>query len=369
MAETTIGVNIKGSDQATQTIKKVAAELGQLGKAANKSGGLGGFSKLLDSGVKMATQSLGQLGGAITSLGPIGIATGALLAGAIKRYNWEVEQNINAINEQKKALEAMADVARETISHIEKRLKLEQELRNLQDEIDGADAVQKAETKLTNTDAEIEAVRKQIEELDGVRKVALRQAGQFTEAVEDVKMGHAVWWETGTEKANKANLEAAEKAREVAKKASEEQYAAQQRLQVLLKQRELAEKNIGREKVKAEEDAKKVQEEATRKAEQEQEKLAQQAEKEAAKQRKEQMDALMERKQSLLQELAAMQKMQGGSINAATYQAGSHQTALLLDRLSGAGNDSTSEEINGNVKRITDLLRDVDSKMKELKTA
>lgn len=369
MAETTIGINLKGNDQASQTIKKVAGELGQLGKISTKGGVMGGFSKLIDSGAKVATQSLGQLGGAISSLGPIGIAAGALLAGAIKRYNYEVEQNINAINDQKKALEAMADVARETNSHIEKRLKLEQQLRDIQDEIDGADAVKKAETKLTNTDAEIEAVRKQIEELDGVRRTAMRQAFDFSESVEDVRMGHAVWWETGTEKANKANLEAAEKARETAKKAAEEQLAAQQRLQVLLKQRELAEKNIGREKVKAEEEAQKVQEEAQRKAEQEQEKLAQQAEKEAAKQRKEQLDALQERKQSLLQELAAMQKMQGGSINAGMYEANSHQTALLLDRLSGAGRDSTSQEINGNVKRITDLLRDVDAKMKELKTA
>lgn len=369
MAETTIGINIKGNDQASQTIKKVAGELGQLGKATNQGGGLGGLGKLLDSGAKMATQSLGKLGGALTALGPIGIATGALLAGAIKRYNWEVEQNINAINEQKKALEAMADVARQTNSHIEKRLKLEQQLRDLQDEIDGADAVQKAETKLANTDAEIEAVQKQIEELDGVYRTAMRQAFDFTESVEDVKAGHAVWWETGTEKANKANLEAAEKAREIAKKAAEEKLAAEQRLRVLAKQRELDETNIGRAKVKAEEDAKKVQEEAQRKEEQERLQLEREAKAAQDKERKEQMDALMERKQSLLQELAAMQKMQGGPINAGMYEANSHQTALLLDRLSGAGRDSTSQEINGNVKRITDLLRDVDNKMKELKTA
>lgn len=347
MAETTIGINIKGNDQASQTIRKVANELGSLGNKA-KQGGLGGLGKLMDSGVKMATKSLGQLGGALSSLGPIGIATGALLAGAIKRYNYEVEQNINAIKDQEQALRSMADAAQLANSHIEKRLKLEQRLRDLQDEIDGADSVGRAVTKVENLDSEIEAVRKQIDELDGVRKTSQKLANQFTESVETVRAGHAVWWETGTEKANKANLEAAEKARETAKKAAEEQYALNLRLVELEKEREAAVAAVARAEEQVTEEKKK-QEEQDRK-----------------KTNADLLKSLRNERSALQKQLREMTALASPLKLSGLNQANSHATNLLIDRLNGAGADNTTQEISTNVKTMTDRLIDIDEQIGKL---
>lgn len=368
MADTTIGIIMKGVDSATATIQKVAGQLNQLGKAG--AGGAGaGFHKLLDSGAKMATQSLGQLGGAITSLGPLGIATGAILASAIKRYNYEVEQNIKAIKEQAQALKSMADAADATNARIEKRLNLEKQLRSLQDDIDDADPVRRAQTQLANTDAEIEAVKREIEEVKGVKSFALRESAANLDAVEDVRAGHAVWWETGTEKANKERYDAAEKARATAKKMAEKQLELEQKLVVLAKQRELAETNIGRAKQKVEQDAAATIQKQADEEKRTKEKADAEVAKRADEERKASVKALQERKQGLLEQLRLMERMSDGPVNAGVFSGGSHTTNLLLDKLRGANEDATTNEVRANVKSIYQTLKDIDAQMSKLGVA
>lgn len=347
MAETTIGINIKGNDQASQTIRKVANELGSLGNKA-KQGGLGGFGKLLDSGVKMATKSLGQLGGALSSLGPIGIATGALLAGAIKRYNYEVEQNINAIEDQAQALRSMAEAAELANSHIEKRLRLEQHLRDVQDDINDASPVERAVTKVENIDKEIAATKKEIDNLEGVRITAQKLANQFTEDVETVRAGHAVWWQTGTEKANAKNLKEADDARERAKKAAEDQYALNLKLVGLEKDREAAVAAVARAEEQVTEEQRKQEEQQKKKAD------------------ADLLKSLRNERSELQKQLREMTALAGPLRLSGLNQANSHATNLLIDRLNGAGADNTTQEISTNVKTMTDRIIDINEQIGKL---
>lgn len=51
------------------------------------------------------------------------------------------------------------------------------------------------------------------------------------------------------------------------------------------------------------------------------------------------------------------------------FQSGSHSTNLLLDRLAGQGKDTSSMQVNQNVKNIYDTLKDLTNQIKKLQVA
>jgi hypothetical protein len=352
MASTVIDITLKGVDKASSVIKGVADKLNGLGGGG--AGGGGGFAKLLSGGVKMATQSLKQMGGALSSLGPAGMAAGLVVAAAMKRMAYEAEQNVNAIKDQEQALQAMADAANKVNERLEARLRMEQRLREIRDDIDDADPIRRAETSLTNVKAEIEAVQRQIEEMDGVRRVALRMANEHTGAVENVRAGHLVWWETGTEKTNAENIKAAEEARKRAAQAMEKQLALQQRLTILKQEQEKAEKGIR----DAQDKTTQAADEVVRKAAEERDKAS----------RKDRIKGLQAEQKALMEQLASYKQLSSPLRLSGLYQAGSHSSALLLDRLAGKGRDTTSMEISKNVKSISDRLGEIATQLEQMQT-
>ena len=341
MASTQISIVLQGVDRASATIKAVSDRLNGL---AAKSG----LDKIYGASVNMATGALGRMGNAITSLGPAGVAASALLVGAMRRYKYEVEQAVAAVRDHKQAVEAMASAADAYIASLEKAFDYERRLRQLRNDAEGSDPVTRAITSLDDKDAEIEIVKKEIERLQGVRAVAMRTAVEAAENVDAVGFGHAVWWETGTEAANKENLALAEKSREIAKRADEQLLDLQRRLTLLAKEREVAERGIA--------DAIDKQREA------EEKELA----KEQERVRKAEMDGLSKRRKELEGQLRAMQSMASQTRLSGLFAAGSHATSLLMGRLEGR-NDA-NDEVARNVRSIVSLMGDIDRRLEQLRT-
>lgn len=351
MAETTIGIKLQGVDNASQTIEKVKNQLNGLSRASGSSlsSMTGAFKNLSSAGIKQATSALGPLGGAITKLGPIGVAAGLLLIGVMKRYKYEIEQTKKAFEDHRKAIAEMADIADRQISRLEKQLSVRKQLRQLDDQINGADAVGKAKTNLQNIDDEIATVRKQIEEAEGIRKVNARLAASALEDVETVGAGHAVWWETGTEAANKERYKTIEEAQKRSMEYTRKQVELQDRLKVLEKERVAAEQSIT--------------------AEQE-------------KQNKEQSEKMMKRlseftkalakglKESMLSALDAAKSKLAALIDkthvdfSGLYEAGSHDTTKLLYSLQYA--QSGTGDVPQNVASILDEIRQLNSNISQL---
>lgn len=352
MADTTIGITLKGTDQASKTISKVAGQLDSLGKKSASGQLSAGFDKVIKSGVGQLTSGLGQIGGALASLGPAGIAVGTVITAAFKRIRYEIEQNVNAVKDQQKAIESMSAAADKYINSLEKRVAIEKQLRNIQLDIDNADPVDRAISKLDSADSEIATVRAEIERLQGVRDVALRTANEATANIKE-----SVWYDPIghyiDSAPNKANEELAEASRKKAQAAMEKMAELQSRLSVLAKERELAEKNIA--------DAVEKQKNETL------EKAKAEAKAEADRRTKEEISQLTKRRKELEEQLRLQEKIASSlKTNANLYSSDSHSTTLLLDRLSGNTQDATTLEMANNTRTMADALVEINQKLEEL---
>lgn len=342
MAETTIGISLRASDKASATIQKVAGQLNQLGKTTGGGSGTGGAGlvQLIDSGVKTATASLGQFGGALAKLGPIGVAAGLLVSGAIKRMRYEAEEASKAISDTVNQIKSWSTHADEVVSKIDKQVKLQQQLNTLNDTLADADAEQRARTRLGNLDLQADAIKQQLEEVSAVREAASKQLAQLGDSMEDVRWGHAVWWETGTEEANKERIKAQEEARKVILDSAKKEADLQSQLTLLDKQREVAIKEV-------EDEARKKIEESNAK----------------------ELNSLMTQRSEMEKELARLQRLAraGEGSFSSIFESGSHETSLFLARQDGRiTSDTTSTEIANNVSTIATELAGINERIAQL---
>lgn len=356
MADTssTIAVKLQGVDNASQTIEQVKNKLNGLqGASGSAAGSMSkAFSNLADQGIKQATSAVGPLAGGLAKLGPIGVASSLLLVGAMKRYKYEIEETRKALEDQRRAQQEMADIASKEISNLERKLALRKQLRQLDDDIAGADAVQKAKTSLANIDDEIATVKKELEEAKGIQKFSLRQAGSDLENIENVRWGHAIWWKTGTETANEERYKNIEAAQKRSVEYTEKIAVLQDRLKVLAQQRELAEKNITDEQKKQAEEQAKISAEFM--------KRLSTYTKALAKGVKEALLKSLDAAKGRLAELIDSTKVEFSGL----YSAGSHETTKLLASMQYA--QSGTGDIPQDVASILTEIREINARLAEL---
>lgn len=253
-----IDIAVNGMDNASQVLgnvkqkidglKATVQNVGKAGKQATSiiSAGFGAMNGSISGAVGAArgmTQAMAGMGVAMTTALPVAAGISAALFAIAKVVQANKDRTREAFESQTRALQDMASAAKEANAALEKQVVHRRKLAELQDELDEADAAQRARTKTSAIEEELAAARKALSEAQGVKAMADRAAANAVG-----KIGTGYWGRTffGAFDSNKDAEKAAEEARKKSLEAARDIVAQTQRIAELEKQRELAVKGIGK---------------------------------------------------------------------------------------------------------------------------